>query len=87
MRLAAWKMREGVQFLIGADQREQKESVQILLEFNQSRKEIEQSIVAEIKAMIAQARIDLVQITLLLPRVKIGQRVLLGWLLHAVWRI
>lgn len=51
--------RQGVKFLIGADQGVVKEVGAVLLELNQARKEIERSIVAAIEAEIATKKIDL----------------------------
>ena len=51
--------RQGVKFLIGADQAVVTQVGAVLLELNQARKEIERSIVASIEAEIATKKIDL----------------------------
>ncbi len=53
--------RQGVKFLIGADQRIVNEVGAVLLELNQARREIERSIVARIEAEITSKKIDLEQ--------------------------
>ncbi len=50
--------RQGVKFLIGADQQEVQEVGRILFELNEARKEIERSIVAEVQQMIELGVID-----------------------------
>lgn len=51
--------RQGVKFLIGADESEVREVGKILLELNSARKEIERSVVAQVVAEIESKRIDL----------------------------
>jgi single-stranded-DNA-specific exonuclease len=51
--------RQGVKFLIGNDQTEVETVGKILLSLNQARREIEQSIVAEVQGLITQNSIDL----------------------------
>ena len=51
--------RQGVKFLIGADELEVHEVGRILFELNETRKEIERSIVAEIQQMIEMGVVDL----------------------------
>ena len=53
--------RQGVKFLIGADEAIVKEVGAVLLELNQARKDIERTIVASIEAEISSKRIDLDQ--------------------------
>lgn len=50
--------RQGVRFLIDANQKEVEEVGKILLELNQARKDIERSIVNEVEGLITQKRID-----------------------------
>lgn len=51
--------RQGVKFLIGADERDAEITAKVLFELNQARKEIERSILNEIDAEIKSKRIDL----------------------------
>ena len=51
--------RQGVRFLIGADQREVQEVGRILLEMNDARKEIERSILAQVLKQIESGAVDL----------------------------
>lgn len=51
--------RQGVKFLIGSDEQEVKEVGAVLYELNQTRKEIERSIIMQIEAEIESKRIDL----------------------------
>jgi len=51
--------RQGVKFLIGSNQKEMEDIGRILLELNQSRREIERSIFADVDAEIKSGRINL----------------------------
>ena len=51
--------RQGVKFLIGADKGEVQEVGRILLELNEARKEIERSILLDVKKQITESGIDL----------------------------
>lgn len=51
--------RDGVAFLIGTDQQRVEQVSRVLFELNETRKEIERSIFAEVEAQITQKKIDL----------------------------
>ena len=85
--------RQGVKFLIGADEHEVTQVGKVFFELNEARKEIERSIVAEVQQMIELEVINVTEDNVIIASSKnwppgvIGLSGISIWLVHMVNRL